>query len=252
MVRKHQTQAETLSGSPQPNFVGYATAPIIAKRAPTASDTGYPIGQNWVDKVGLAAYELVGVASGSATWTAIGGGSSEVSTINNLPPTAGNITIAGTASQISIANAGSTVTLSLPNAITVPGSLTATTTLHANTTVTSGTTMTAGTGFTSTAGNIVATAGAVNAGTTMTAGTGITATTGNITATTGNFVASAAGAGVVLGGGPKVVAGSGDPNGAVTAPQGSLYLNIAGSGVADRAFINTNGITAWAAVTTAS
>ena len=65
-------------------------------------------------------------------------------------------------------------------------------------------------------------------------------------------MASAAGAGVVLGGGPKVVAGSGDPNTVVTAPLGSLYLNTAGSSTSDRAFINTNGATAWTAVTTAT
>jgi len=42
------------------------------------------------------------------------GGSSDVLTINSLPPTGGNIVIAGTASQVTVSNAGSTVTLSIP------------------------------------------------------------------------------------------------------------------------------------------
>jgi len=80
----------------------------------------------------------------------------------------------------------------------------------------------------------------------------IVATTGDITSTAGNLVASTAGKGVVLGGGAKVVCGTGDPNGSVTAPQGSLYLNLTGSSGSTRAFINSNSATTWIAVTTAS
>lgn len=104
----------------------------IAQRAPNGNDIqNQAIGDLWVDEATQASYELVGTTLGSAVWTALGGGGAVVSTINNLPPTGGNITIAGTASEISVANAGSTVTLSLPNAITAPGSITATTTLTA-------------------------------------------------------------------------------------------------------------------------
>lgn len=85
---------------------------------------------------------------------------------------------------------------------------------------------------------------------TVTAATGITSTLGDITSSAGDLVASTAAKGVVLGGGAKVVCGTGDPNAAVTAPQGSLYLNLAGSGAADRAWINTNGVTAWTAIVT--
>lgn len=78
----------------------------------------------------------------------------------------------------------------------------------------------------------------------------ITAQTGNITTSAGNFVASTPGKGVTLGGGASVVCGSGDPNGVVTAAKGSLYLNLTGSGVADRAWINTDGATTWTFITT--
>lgn len=44
--------------------------------------------------------------------------------------------------------------------------------------------------------------------------------------------------------------GSGTPT--ITAPQGSLYLRTDGSSISTRAYINTTGSNAWAAVSTAS
>ena len=46
--------------------------------------------------------------------------------------------------------------------------------------------------------------------------------------------------------------GAGTPNTVVKAPQGSLYLNYTGSSTSTRAYINTDGATAWTAVTTAT
>lgn len=51
---------------------------------------------------------------------------------------------------------------------------------------------------------------------------------------------------------PSVLAGTGDPNTVVSARQGSLYLNVSGSGVGNRLWVNSNGGTTWVAVTTAS
>jgi hypothetical protein len=97
-------------------------------------------------------------------------------------------------------------------------------------------------------------AGTLAATTTITAGTNITSTAGNITASAGALVCSTAGTGVVLGGGAQVVCGSGDPNGSVPAPKGSLYLRLDGSSVSTRAYINNSAGTGtvWVAVTTAS
>lgn len=53
-------------------------------------------------------------------------------------------------------------------------------------------------------------------------------------------------------GGVHWMAGSGSPNGSVTAPKGSYYMNTAGSGVADRAYVNTDGGTTWTNITTAA
>ena len=50
----------------------------------------------------------------------------------------------------------------------------------------------------------------------------------------------------------KVLCGNGDPNAVVTATQGSLYLRTDGSSTSTRAYINTNGGTAWTAITTAT
>ena len=44
--------------------------------------------------------------------------------------------------------------------------------------------------------------------------------------------------------------GSGAPT--ISAAQGSLYLRSDGSSTSTRAYVNTNGTTGWAAITTAS
>jgi hypothetical protein len=116
-------------------------------------------------------------------------------------------------------------------------------------------------------GNIIS---ALNASSTIVAGTTISAV-GNITG--GNIlssaVVSAVGAATILSGtavpaggttgsGYKfsstanlgVFFGSGAPT--LSAAQGSLYLNTTGSGTANRMYVNTNGSTAWTAVTTAT
>lgn len=101
------------------------------------------------------------------TWIALGSGTTgAIVTLTAdsggpLSPTAGNMDLLGTANQITATGAGSTITFSLPAAITAPGSLTTTTTLAS--------------------------------GTTIVAGTSITATLGNITATNGNLVLNTAG-----------------------------------------------------------
>ena len=50
----------------------------------------------------------------------------------------------------------------------------------------------------------------------------------------------------------SICCGAGDPNGAVTATKGSLYLRVDGSSTSTRAYINTDGNTAWTSVTTAT
>lgn len=73
-----------------------------------------------------------------------------------------------------------------------------------------------------------------------------------MTITNGNLILGNAGAGVELQAGPRLLAGSGDPATVVSAAQGSLFLRTDGSSTSTRAYINTDGATAWTAVTTAT
>lgn len=85
-----------------------------------------------------------------------------------------------------------------------------------------------------------------------TIGAAITATS-SITALSGSAL-TAGGAAAFIGtntaAGMGIYMGSGAPT--IAAAKGSLYLRSDGSGVSDRAYINTNGSTTWTALTTAA
>jgi hypothetical protein len=146
-----------------------------ATRAPTSADKSYVKGTLWLNTANSTAY----MWPGSGNWISLGSGTTgAIVTLTGgsggaLSPTAGNMNLLGTANQITSTGSGSTITFSLPAAITAPGSLTTTTTLASGTTLTAGTSM--------------------SATTSITAGTTITATLGNITATNGNIVKGTAG-----------------------------------------------------------
>lgn len=89
--------------------------PVVANRAPTTSDTNYPIGQEWVDKSSAGVYFLTAVTAGSATWALASPGASDVDTLTGdtggaLSPTGGNINILG-GDGITVDGAGSTLTI---------------------------------------------------------------------------------------------------------------------------------------------
>lgn len=107
-------------GSPQ---IGLAPVPEKWDRAPTVNDLGFPIG--YLAVYNGTVYASAGASAGLAIWVVLGGGSSDVNTINNLSPTAGNIDIVGTANRLTVSNLGSTVTLTLPNAVSGLTSLSA-------------------------------------------------------------------------------------------------------------------------------
>lgn len=126
-------------------------APIVASRAPTTSDSKFPIGKIWSYPASSLAYILVSKSSSSggvvsATWDSFAGGTSSVDTITGdsggaLSPTSGNINILGTASQITTTGSGSTLTLSLPSAIAITTSVTSASFITSSATL--GTTFTA-------------------------------------------------------------------------------------------------------------
>jgi hypothetical protein len=163
--------------------------PTIQSRAPTSADFRYPAGKTWVDQVGNASYILTGFSSlgGSvvANWSPAGGSVTGVFTLTDtastvVNPTAGNIQIAGTASQITSTAGSSVITLSIPAAFIAPGSIASTTTitsgstLTATTSIASGTTITAGTSMSVTTNLILVSAGSkvnhTSVGTTTAAG----------------------------------------------------------------------------------
>ena len=104
-------------------------------------------------------------------------------------------------------------------------------------------------------GNVIVSGGdaVANAVQLSAAAGGITITTAaasDVVLTGGNLEVASATKGIILGSGLKVVDGAGSPDTAVTATKGSLYLRTDGSGVNDRAYINTDGATAWTAIVT--
>ena len=162
----------------------------------------------------LGAGALAFSGSGSTLTGSITPGTALIATLTGgtggaLSPTAGNFNLLGTANQITSTGSGSTITFSLPSAVTAPGSLTTVTSLTAGNgfTVTTGTTSITGTVNVNISGAGVTTigtggTGAVNIGNatgntavtgSLTASTTLTATLGAITASNGNLVLGTAG-----------------------------------------------------------
>jgi len=93
MVKHLQGQNESLYGLPQPTVNQFPT-PIVARRDPTTSDTGYILGQIWVNKVSGTFFGMASVGGGVATWLSLGG---------SLTPSVASITT-GAAATSSLLN----------------------------------------------------------------------------------------------------------------------------------------------------
>lgn len=120
MVQKLRPQAETLYGLPQPLQSGLYP-PIIAKRDPTSNDTGYSLGQVWVNKINNTYWVLTSVSGGSANWEDLSNsGTASIATLTGdtggaISPTAGNINIIG-GDTTTVSGSGSTLTISTSTA----------------------------------------------------------------------------------------------------------------------------------------
>lgn len=255
-------------GFSQP-LINEAPVPVVALRDPATTDIGYQLGTEWINKLTNNIWFLASVVANSATWVQLtaGGGSGVFTalTVTGTSTLTGTTNINTTGAAVTSIGTGGTGAVNIGNA-TGNTAVTGTLTTSAGLTVTAGGAAITGTTTINTAGAGVTTIGTGGTGATnignatgntavtgsLTTSTTLTATAGAITATNGNFVATAAGTGIILGGGAKVVSGTGDPNTVVTAPQGSLYLRLDGSSASTRAYINSNSATTWIAVTTAS
>ena len=187
-----------LYGFPQP-LTRVFPAPIISKRAPLTTDYKYTIGQVWVDEVGENTYTLVNVTANSATWNVTSFTPGNIDTLTGdsggaISPSADNITLAGTANQITSIGSGSTITFSLigpytPATFTSHGVLVGagTSSIAALTAASTGTLLAGSTGANP------AFTGSPSVSGSLTAATTVTATLGAITATNGNLVLGTAG-----------------------------------------------------------
>jgi hypothetical protein len=90
MVKHLQTQAESLYGLPQP-IVNQFPKPIIARRDPTPSDTGYPFAQIWDNTVAGTIFALASNSGGIASWLSLGG---------SFTPVVGALTVTGAATAL--------------------------------------------------------------------------------------------------------------------------------------------------------
>lgn len=123
--------------------------------------------------------------------------------------------------------------------------------------VTAGSEDSTATFFTIVAGSVVTQmtlSGGMTLGSATAKGTGTLAASGSLTANSGTAIPAGgtAGAGLLVSSVANfgVFFGSGVPS--LSAAKGSLYLRSDGSTTNDRMYVNTNGTTGWAAVTTAS
>ncbi len=216
--------------------IGAAKPPILALRAPLATDINYDIGQLWVDTAAGASYVIVSVIAGVATWTlngaGVGGGIASITGDAGgaeVPDGGGNFNLLGTANEITTTGTLNTQTLTLSATLVAPGSITSTTGIAAGTTLSSvgATTLaTAGasvntfgntTGATSLAHRVGAAAFSIDGVTSSTYAVGASTTTGTIviggTAQTGTItLGSSSGTNIV----------------AIGAGTGATTVNIAG------------------------
>jgi hypothetical protein len=204
--------AQVISNVGQNEYLPYKPIQFL-NGAPTGQDYA-EVGHTAVDVLNNVGYMAGNQVNGLQTWFAVGAATGVATTAMTISP--GNLVVS-----------------------------------QGNETITAGNLVVS-------AGSIAATVGAITAGTTVTAGTSIAATTSivagtTVTTTNGNFIATAAGTGLKLGvAGPTITCGTGDPNGVVTQPKASVYLNLTGSTIANRIWVNTNSGTVWTAVTTAA
>lgn len=103
-----QPQEQSFYGLPVP-VTKAPTPPVVAKRDPVPSDTGYPLSQLWINRILGTAFILTQVQGGLATWIPILGGGAGVQSIGGFLPIASNfnfvntggLTIGGAAGQFS-------------------------------------------------------------------------------------------------------------------------------------------------------
>jgi hypothetical protein len=199
-MAKLKSQAQTSYGLPQP-ISSKIQDPIVAKRDPTTSDTGYSKGQLWVNELTGTYFGLAANAGGVATWSTLGNVTSTYTALTSASyatTTANAITLAsGNVFTGTGANAAIGFTFTPKGA----GNTVFTT---GNVTLSSGNLVLTAGNATLTNGNLVLTSG--NA--TLTNGD-LTLTSGDATLTNGSLALGTAGNGISIKAGANARIGTG-------------------------------------------
>lgn len=126
-MAKGPTQDQSLYGLPDP-LTRAQFPPVVSRRSPLPSDTGFSLGQLWINNILGSAWILVQVQQGQATWQPVLGGGAGVQTINGFLSIASNfnfmnlggLSIGGAAGIFSAGvNVDGVVTQIIANQVTV-------------------------------------------------------------------------------------------------------------------------------------
>jgi hypothetical protein len=126
-MAKIRPQAQSVYGYETP-VVTVFPSPVAAFRIPATSDTGYLVGQLWINQTTNQCWIMTSVAGGLATWALASPGASDVDTLTGdgggaISPVAGDIILAG-GTNVTSAGAGNTITFNLDPAVTLATSIT--------------------------------------------------------------------------------------------------------------------------------
>ena len=241
--------------------------PIVSRRNPTTRDASQ-IGQMWVNRTTGVTFILSGITANSYTWYSAAAAAAAytaaglVTAGTGLVATTGGGTLTGCGLEVQADGADIVGNTNLTGALTVSSTITNT---LGNITATAG-------NIVSTLGNIHAVNGNIytDAGDIFTTAGDIETTLGNITATAGNIVATlgditathgdlnmvngevvftAAGTGITLPGGVRIITGAGAPAGVAT--KGTLYIRTDGAAHNTLLYMEVDGGGTWEAFTSA-
>ncbi len=223
MVKHLQGQAQGLYGTPQPITNQFPT-PIVARRSPVAADTGYMIGQVWVNRLAGTVFALSSNTAGVATWLSLGG---------SFTPTVAAVTVTGIATALtfltSTAATSTQLTSNIWSAVGTNGaiSLLLTPKGAGGVEITTGDLLIDAGNITSTAGDLTLTLGDV----TLTAGD-VDLTLGNVNITDGIINLLTAGNGI------EIKEGANATLGTSTLVAGTKSIALAGVDAASRIFLS--------------
>jgi hypothetical protein len=228
-------------GLSQPLITNNPT-PVISKRSPTVSDFAVPT-TIWTNILTSQVYILASIIANSATWVSVAGGAGAFASLTVTP---GPISLTGATSINTTGGATTTIGTGGTGLVNI-GNATSGTAISGSLITSGGTVNINDSGAFATAIAIAPGTGTLSLGN---ATGNVTIPAGNLNITLGDINLNA-GRAINFTGSTSILSGNGDPNGAVGAIQGSLFLRTNGTDGTSRAYINTDGLTTWTAILTA-